>query len=66
MTKFFLLFFSLFATLTIAQIKGKVTDKNGLPVPFANIYIKDTFISTTSNEQGNFELSLKTKGNYTL
>ena len=66
MKKNLLLLFSLFTAITMAQIKGKVTDKNGLPIAFANIYVKDTFISTSSNEQGNFELNIKSEGNYTI
>ena len=53
-------------TLSNAQIKGKITDTKGQPVPFANIYIKDTYIGTTSNDNGNYELSPRQNGTYTL
>lgn len=56
----------LFCSISFSQIKGKVTDKNGLPIPFANIYVKDTYISTTSNEQGSYELNVKIPGNYII
>ncbi len=51
---------------TVAQIKGTVTDTKGRPVSFANIYVKDTYISTTSNEQGKYELNIKIPGNYII
>lgn len=37
------------------SLSGIVTSE-GLPVPFANIYIEDTNIGTTTNEQGEFLL----------
>jgi len=62
-TALLLLFISI---TTVAQIKGTVTDTKGRPVPFANIYVKDTYISTTSNEQGKYELNIKIPGNYII
>jgi hypothetical protein len=49
-----------------AQIKGTVTDSNGKPIAFANIYVKDTYIGTTTNDQGKYELSLKIPGTYVI
>ena len=49
-----------------AQIKGTVTDNNGKPIAFANIYVKDTYIGTTTNDQGKYELSLKIPGTYVI
>ena len=66
MKKITTLLFLLFSILNFAQIKGTVTDAKGKPIPFANIYVKDTYISTTSNEQGNYELNIKTPGTYTI
>ena len=62
-TTLLLLFISI---ITIAQIKGTVTDTKGNPIPFANIYVQDTYMSTTSNEQGKYELTIKTPGNYII
>jgi Family of unknown function (DUF5686)/CarboxypepD_reg-like domain len=58
--------FLLFSILSFSQIKGTVTDSNGKPMSFVNIYVKDTYISTTSNEQGKYELNLKTAGTYSI
>jgi hypothetical protein len=55
-----------FVSSLSAQVKGKITDTKGQPIPFANIYVKDTYIGTTSNDNGNFELSLRQNGTYTL
>ena len=66
MKKITSLLFLLFSIATFAQIKGTITDTNGKPIAFANIYVKDTYISTTSNEQGKYELNLKTPGTYVV
>ena len=50
----------------IAQISGVVTDDNNQPIPFVNIYLENTYIGTTSNQNGNYSLDLSNKGNYTL
>ena len=51
---------------TFAQLKGTVTDSKGNPIPFANIYVKDTYISTSTNDKGNYTLNIKATGNYTV
>jgi hypothetical protein len=43
-------------TQSIAQITGKVTDaETGLPIDFVNVWIKNTMVGTTTNENGLFE-----------
>ena len=66
MKKITALLLLLISITTLAQIKGTITDINGKPIPFANIYVKDTYISTTSNEQGKYELTIKIPGNYII
>lgn len=46
-------------------IIGKIM-ADGEPVPFANIYLKDTGIGTASNENGDFELNVINPGKYVL
>ncbi len=56
-----LLLLALFAattTLLPAQVRGKITDANGEPLPFASVYVKGTSIGTTSNVDGVYELEL--------
>ena len=49
-----------------SQIKGIVSDDKGNPMAFVNIYVQNTYISTTSNDQGRFELNVKTPGTYVV
>jgi TonB-linked SusC/RagA family outer membrane protein len=64
MKKRALLFFTMLmvsVTLTYAQqrqITGKVTGADGSPIPFATVQIKGTSSGTTSDQQGNFKLSV--------
>lgn len=66
MKKITSLLFLLISITTFAQIKGTITDNKGKPIAFANIYVKDTYISTTTNEQGKYELNIKTPGTYII
>lgn len=66
MKKTVTLFFLFLSFGLLAQIKGSVRDEKGNPVAFANIYVKDTYISTTTNDLGRFELNIKKPGNYTI
>ncbi|MBF6641075.1 carboxypeptidase-like regulatory domain-containing protein [Flavobacterium sp. J49] len=56
----------LLTTISIAQIKGKVTDEKGNPLPFVNIFEENTYNGTTTNEQGKFELNIRISGNHTI
>lgn len=62
------IFFSTFCTLTFAQtrLQGKVLDSGNQPVPLANIFLKDTYDGTSSDEHGNFEFSSNEKGTHVL
>lgn len=55
-----------FTLISFAQIKGTVKDENGKPLPYVNIYIENTYIGTTSNELGNYELNSKDQKNIHL
>jgi hypothetical protein len=41
-----------------ALLKGRVTDEQGQPLPFATLYIRNTTTGTASNEQGYYQLAL--------
>ncbi|QHS60615.1 SusC/RagA family TonB-linked outer membrane protein [Chitinophaga agri] len=64
MKKRALLFFTILmvsVTLTYAQqrqITGKVTGADGSPIPFATVQIKGTTSGTTSDQEGNFKLTV--------
>jgi hypothetical protein len=51
---------------TLSQIKGKVIDSKGSPLPFVTLFEENTYNSTTTNEQGLFILNLKNTGKHTL
>ena len=62
-----LLFFLLILTTGLsAQIVGKVTDNEGEALPYVNIYLENSYIGTTSNDDGNFELSVSETTDYTV
>lgn len=54
-----LLFFSFSA---FAQIKGTITDEKGNPLPFVSVFEENTYVGTTSNEQGKYQLNVKEPG----
>ncbi|NNK28244.1 MAG: carboxypeptidase-like regulatory domain-containing protein, partial [Flavobacteriaceae bacterium] len=60
---FFLL---LWSTTLMSQVMGKVEDANGTALPFVNIYIEGTYLGTTSNDDGKYELNLNIKGDYII
>jgi len=67
----FLLFTFFICTISIAQNKGTIsgvlTDKemNNAPLPFANVLIKGTNISTNTDIDGKYSISVN-PGNYTV
>jgi hypothetical protein len=66
MKKAILILVLIFSASYFAQEKVTVTDSKGKPIAFANVYVKDTYISTTSNEQGKYELNVKIPGTYII
>ena len=52
--------------VTQCQIQGTVTDKGGEPIPYVNIFIENSYIGTSSNAEGNYEISIKNEGDYSL
>ena len=64
--KYILLLIAFMSIKSFSQITGLVTDKNKKPLPFVNVYLKDTYTGTTTNNDGNYILNLKNPGNYTL
>ncbi|MES2544408.1 MAG: DUF5686 and carboxypeptidase regulatory-like domain-containing protein [Bacteroidota bacterium] len=66
MKKITALFFLFLSIYTNAQIKGTVTDDKGNTLPYVTIFVENTYNGTTSNEQGKYELNIKTTGKHTL
>lgn len=65
MKKIYLLFL-FFTAVNYAQIRGTVSDDKGIPLPFVNIFVENSYNGTTSNEMGKYELNVKTPGKYTI
>jgi hypothetical protein len=54
----FLFFFLLHLSLFAFNVRGVVTDANGTPLPYANIYVKGTSDGTSANAKGEYTLVL--------
>ena len=59
---------SVFPFKTFAQsiISGKVSEKNGVAVPGANVYLDGTYDGVSTNDQGNFSFETTESGIQTL
>lgn len=66
MKKILILILILISNNTFSQIKGKITDDKGNILPFVNIFVENTYNSSTSNESGNYELNIRKSGNYVV
>ncbi len=62
----FLLLFISCTTSGISQIVGTVSDPNGDPLPYVNIYVDNYAIGTTTNEDGKYQLSGIISKEYTV
>lgn len=49
-----------------SQITGTVSSTKGDTLPFVNVYIENSNIGTTSNEEGNYELQFSKEGTHTV
>ncbi len=47
-------------------IRGCVKDKNGMPLPYANVFLKDSFEGTITDSTGNFSFVTRRIGTQTL
>lgn len=66
MKKLLLVTVLLISATLFAQIRGKVTDKTGQPIPYTTVIIENTYNGTSANDNGSYELTVKEKGKYTL
>ena len=60
------LFFIVSSTVASAQIVGTVTNTKNEALPFVNILIENTYIGTTSNDDGYYELNISKPKTYTI
>ena len=61
----FILLWFFYSASYASYIKGKVTDQNGEPLPFATVYIHNTTYGVTTNTLGNYFIELK-PGSYSI
>ncbi len=66
MKKSILILTLIISSISFAQIRGTVKDADGNPLPFVNIYIENTYIGTTTNELGKYEINTTEKSNVPL
>jgi len=51
---------------SFSQIKGKITDTYGNPIPYVSVLIENTYTGTSSNENGDYHLDVKETKSYVL
>lgn len=56
----------LVSTILTGQIRGTVSDEKGNPLPFVSIVVENTYNGTTTNENGQYEIAVKSSGKYVL
>jgi len=66
MKKFYLLLTFLFSLFSYSQIRGTITDSNGIPLSLVTVLEANTYNGTSSNDKGNYELNLKKTGKHTI
>ncbi len=66
MKYFYTSLFFLVSLTVAAQITGTVTNKEGEPVPFASVFVKDSYTGTSSNAEGVYQLNYNRKGSVTI
>ena len=66
MKKFVLIIAAFITTTAFSQIKGVVTDANGLPLAAVTIRIEDSYKGTTTNDAGEYYLDIQDKGKYVI
>ena len=66
MKNFYLLLTFLFSLFSYSQIRGTITDSNGIPLSLVTVLEANTYNGTSSNDKGNYELNLKKTGKHTI
>jgi len=66
MKKNYLLILLLISLSNFAQIRGTITDDKGNPLSLVSVFEENTYNGTSSNEQGQYELNIKTLGKHTI
>ena len=59
MKKIILIIFLLTISVLQSQIQGIVYDSNGETIPYVNIFIENSYVGTSSNAKGEYEINIK-------
>ena len=60
------IFLLLLSSSILGQVKGKITDTKNSPLSFVSVYLDKTVTGTTSNDNGEYVLSITKKGEYVV
>ncbi len=63
---FIFIFLILGGSAMAQSLSGTVVDENGLPISYANIFVKELQSGTSTNDDGTFFLSLVASGEYSV
>ena len=63
---FFIIVLFQFSLIAQTKISGKVTDKKGVPIIGANVYLDGTYDGASTNDKGEFSFITSEKGTQTL
>ncbi|WP_396167655.1 DUF5686 and carboxypeptidase regulatory-like domain-containing protein [Flavobacterium sp.] len=66
MKNFYLLLTFLCSLFSYSQIRGTITDSNGIPLSLVTVLEANTYNGTSSNDKGNYELNVKKTGKHTI
>ncbi len=66
MKKKITLLFLVLTSISFSQIKGKVTNTNNQALSFVSVYLENTITGTTTNDNGDYELTRTKKGKQTI
>lgn len=66
MKKLFLIILLQISFVSVAQIRGTITDNKGITLSLVTILEENTYNGTSSNEQGKYELNIKKTGKHTI
>ncbi len=58
--------FLVISVASFAQIRGVISDTKGASIPNVSVMVENTYIGTSCNEQGKYELNFKQMGSFTL
>lgn len=60
------LFFFFFSSIAFSQIKGTISDSQGLPLARVSVFVEGTYNGTSSNDLGQYEIYFKNPGSVIL